>query len=129
MKNQQNQDIINKLQIEITDLLTELTEQREQLAEYESESENFDIEEDFNCVLDDCYEDVKVFESFYSVKQILKECDPVAYRCALANHEPARLDDLKGLIQSLKDDISENEKYLSGLHTELDELKAEGGEQ
>ena len=45
-------------------------------------------EDEFNDVLNDCYEDVTICGYTMSQGDILRQCDPVAFRCALADEPP-----------------------------------------
>lgn len=45
--------------------------------------ENYELEERFDDMLDECYGQVKVLEFEYSTSRALKELDPIAYRCSL----------------------------------------------
>lgn len=45
------------------------------------------LESRFDEMLDECYEPFKMGELIFMPSDILKSCDPVAYRCAVADFE------------------------------------------
>jgi hypothetical protein len=47
----------------------------------------YELEEQFKNMLDECYEPIQLLGSEYPVSQVLRETDPIAYRCALAEYE------------------------------------------
>ena len=47
-------------------------------------------QEDFDDILDDCAADVVICGIIFSPSQILKACDPIAYRVYLADYENNR---------------------------------------
>jgi hypothetical protein len=49
--------------------------------------EDYEIEESFKEMLDDCYPVVKIGYSEFYASDILKNCDPIAYRIGLSEHE------------------------------------------
>ena len=51
-----------------------------------------ELEEMFDQMLDECYPVVKIGEMTFYPSQILKECDPIAYRIGVSEFE----DDWKG---------------------------------
>jgi hypothetical protein len=57
-----------------------------------SESRN----EAFDNALDDCYEPFKIGEMTFYASDILRECDPIAYRIAVSEHEDEEEDEDNG---------------------------------
>lgn len=45
-----------------------------------------DVEEAYGEMLDECYEALRVGESEYAPSDVLKNCDPTAYRIGLAEY-------------------------------------------
>jgi len=45
------------------------------------------VEEMFDEMLDDCHEPIKIGYGTFYASQILKECDPIAYRIGLSEFE------------------------------------------
>ena len=52
-----------------------------------------DIEELYDDMLDDCYPMVKIGTLEYLPSRVLKEVDPIAYRCGMNDYESALLAD------------------------------------
>ena len=68
---------------------------------------------------------------FYA-SDILKSCDPVAYRCSKSDYESnfdlddcEEYNDLKDELEALEDQLSDLENDLSDLNDELDSLENE----
>ena len=51
------------------------------------------IEEMFDEMLDECYPVVKIGELTFYPSQILKNCDPIAYRISLSEYEDSPEED------------------------------------
>lgn len=49
--------------------------------------ESFELKSKFDDMLDECYPVYKMGELTFYPSQILRECDPIAYRVALADIE------------------------------------------
>lgn len=52
-----------------------------------------DLQARFDAMLDETYSDVRIGELTYSTSYAMRETDPVAYRCALADWVSAEIDD------------------------------------
>ena len=48
---------------------------------------DLEIKESFDAMLDECYPEVKIGYSTFTASEILFNCDPVAYRIGLSEHE------------------------------------------
>lgn len=48
---------------------------------------DLEIKESFDAMLDECYPSVKIGYSTFTASDILFNCDPVAYRIGLSEHE------------------------------------------
>lgn len=46
-----------------------------------------EIKESFDAMLDECYPEIKIGYSTFTASEILFNCDPVAYRIGLSEHE------------------------------------------
>jgi len=95
----------------IQDDINDLKEELEELQERAKELENCENEDEYDQMLDDCHEGV--FNILPST--ILKECDPIAYRCGHTeyNDEP---------LSILEDEIQEKEQEIKDLEDELKEV-------
>lgn len=49
--------------------------------------EDYEIEESYKEMLDDAYGIIKIGYGEYWASQVLKECDPIAYRIGLSEYE------------------------------------------
>lgn len=47
----------------------------------------YELEQSFDEMLDDCYPVIKIGEMTFSPSQVLKNCDPVAYRVSVSDYE------------------------------------------
>jgi len=55
----------------------------------------FELKQIFDEALDESWDSVTIAGMIFYPSQILKECDPIAYRCALADFESDYLESLK----------------------------------
>lgn len=53
-----------------------------------------ELKQIFDEALDESWGTFKIADMFFYPSQILKECDPIAYRCALADFESDYLESL-----------------------------------
>ncbi|EOK9195622.1 hypothetical protein PST17_RS13950 [Escherichia coli] len=89
---------------------------KKQIAELEDKIDNFEIDEDkyddkYDEWLDEIYGEIMIGNISFLPSRILKELDPIAYRCGFSDY-----------IDSL--DIEDDEEYQE-LQTELEEVKEE----
>ena len=93
----------------------------------QSEIDNFECEvseEEFNSYLDDEGLVTVCGLEFYP-SDILKSCDPIAYRCAKSDYEANfELEDCEE-YQELQNQLDDLESQLDDLQTELDGLESE----
>lgn len=91
----------------------------------QSEIYNFEYEiseSDFDSVLDDNEESVTVCGMEFYPSDILKNCDPIAYRCAKSDYESNYdLDDVAEYCD-LKDELEALESELEYFESELEDL-------
>ena len=89
---------------------------KKQIADLENKIDNFEIDEDkydenYDEWLDEIYGEIMIGNISFLPSRILKELDPIAYRCGFSDY-----------IDSL--DIEDDEEYQE-LQTELEEVKEE----
>ena len=89
---------------------------KKQIADLENKIDNFEIDEDkydenYDEWLDEIYGEIMIGNISFLPSRILKELDPIAYRCGFSDY-----------IDSL--DIEDDEEYQE-LQTELGEVKEE----
>ena len=94
----------------------------------QSEIDNFEYEiseTDFDSVLDDNEQSVNVCGMQFYPSDILKICDPIAYRCAKSDYESNYdLDDVEEYCD-LKDELEALESELEDFKSELEYLQSE----
>lgn len=91
----------------------------------QSEIDNFEYEcseSEFDEVLDDCHETYELGGMTFYPSDILKSCDPIAYRCSKSDYESNYdLDDVEE-YNDLKDELEILEYELELLEAELEIL-------
>jgi len=94
--------------------LEEIEEIKEEIEEIEEEIKSWeegDSEKlkEYDDIIDDTNSTVKVFELEYSPSVVLKQCDPVAYRCGFADYSSERINELEERLAELKEQLEELE--------------------
>lgn len=91
----------------------------------QSEIDSFEYEiseSDFDSYLDDVEETVTVCGMEFYPSDILKSCDPIAYRCAKSDYESSYdLDEVEE-YSDLKDELEALESELEDFESELEDL-------
>ena len=94
----------------------------------QSEIDSFEYEisePDFDEFLDDVEESVTICGIEFYPSDILKSCDPIAYRCAKSDYESNYdLDDVEEYCD-LKEELEDLESELEDLESELEDLESE----
>ena len=94
----------------------------------QSEIDNFEYEiseSDFDEFLDETEQSVNVCGIEFYPSDILKSCDPIAYRCAKSDYESnIDLDDIAEYTD-LKDELEALESELEDFESELEDLQSE----
>lgn len=101
----------------------------------QSEIDNFEYEcsdDEYDEMIDDCSDEVNIFGMTYSPSQVLKELDPVAYRCGKSDYESnfdlddcEEYTDMVEQLESLNSELVSLQDELSDLQDELDNLESE----
>ena len=101
----------------------------------QSEIDNFEYkcsEDEFDEMLDEIESEVTVCGMTFYPSDILKSCDPIAYRISKSEYESnydlddcEEYNDLKDELESLEDELSDLESELEELQDELDSLESE----
>nr|DAY73700.1 MAG TPA: hypothetical protein [Caudoviricetes sp.] len=122
---QKRENIMNTILIEKR---AELLEVKQAIYAKQVEIRNFSYEmtdEEYDAILDECYEDIDVCGSLFSASYALKNLDPVAYRCGKSDYEGTKdLDDVPEYI-TLTEELEELEDKETDLENEIEELEAE----
>lgn len=103
------------------------------LAHIESECSKVDTDELYDSMLDDCYSFEKVGGIFacMSPSRVLRECDPVAYRCGKNDWLDGERDNLVEIGNDYyrNDDVNDaRDEFIDGLRDELKELESEAAD-
>lgn len=112
-----------KAKIEATNILIDDLKEKIEAKQLEINTFEYEISEsDFDEFLDEIEEPVKVCGMELYPSDVLKNCDPIAYRCAKSDYESSYdLDDCEE-YQDLKDELELLEYKLELLVAELDVL-------
>ena len=91
--------------------------------QHEIDSFEYEISEsDFDEVLDEIEESVTICGMKFYPSDILKSCDPIAYRCAKSDYESSYdLDDVEEYAD-LESELEDLESELESLESELEDL-------
>ena len=114
----------------IEQVKTEIENLELAISELKFEIDDFEYsmtEAEFDEFLDEFYDEVKVCGMTYSTSYVLKECDPVAYRCMKSDYEGNfDLDDcteyteMVGELESLESDLKSLQDELDSLGNEAE---------
>lgn len=88
---------------------------KEEFYERLEEEVNEYVENNYDDILDECYPSYKAFDMEFYPSQILKECDPIAYRCGISDEQSYKLDEAKDELDTY------NEFIVNGVHFEIEE--------
>ena len=87
---------------------------------------------EFDEFLDDCHETYNLGGMTFYPSDVLKSCDPIAYRCAKSDYESnydldncGEYTDMVEQLESLNNELDDLENELSDLMDELDNLESE----
>lgn len=126
---------LETLKAQIARLETVIAEWQDSIQSKQSEIDNFEYEcseSEFDEVLDDCHESYSLGSMTFYPSDVLKSCDPIAYRISKSEYESDYdLDDceeymdLKDELESLEEQLSDLESELSDSQDELDSLESE----
>lgn len=121
-------DQIAKLESSIVIKQSEITSKQSEIDNFEYEcSEN-----EFDEFLDDCYETYNLSGMTFYPSDILKSCDPIAYRISKSEYESSfdldnceEYTDMVEQLESLNEQLEDLQSELSDLQDELDSLESE----
>lgn len=123
---------LETLKAQISRLETVISEWKDNITSKQSEIDNFEYEcseHEFDEMLDEIESEVTVCGMTFYPSDILKSCDPIAYRISKSEYESNYdLDDceeynnLKDELESLEEELSDLEGELENLTDELDGL-------
>ena len=115
---EQLETMINSVESKINDIQNQIDEKQKEIDSFEYTCSEAEYDE----FLDEIEGSVTVAGMEFYASDILKSCDPVAYRCGKVDYESNfDLDNLEE-YNDLKDELEELEDQLSDLESELEEL-------
>ena len=114
---EQLQNMIDAVEFEIDDIQNQINDKQKEIDHFEYSC----TESEYDDFLDEIEGSITVAGMEFYPSDILKSCDPVAYRCAKNDYESNYdLDDVEE-YNDLKDELELLEDRLSDLKSELDE--------
>ena len=116
---------VESLKEELSQLRSEKAEKEKELDAIEIDIDSQEFEEMYEQMLDDCYEEIKIGSLTFSPSQILKECDPIAYRCGKIDYadsmDVAETEEYK----QVESELYEIEDRIEEIESEIEELESE----
>ena len=115
---EQLETMINSVESKINDIQNQIDEKQKEIDHFEYTC----TEAEYDEFLDEIEGSVTVAGMEFYASDILKSCDPIAYRCGKVDYESNfDLDNLEE-YNDLKDELELLEDQLSDLESELEEL-------
>ena len=117
-------NIIEQVQNEIAEIEAQIEAKQSEINGFEYECSESEYDE----MLDDCYPTVEVAGMTFYPSDVLKSCDPIAYRCGKSDYESEY--DVSDLAdyQDLEAELLQLEEHLESLEEQLECLEAEQDE-
>lgn len=115
----------------IEQVQNEIAEIEAQIEAKQSEIDNFEYEcseSEYDEMLDDCYPNVEVVGMTFYPSDVLKSCDPIAYRCGKSDYESEYDVSDCADYQDLEAELLQLEEHLESLEEQLECLEAEQDE-
>ena len=119
----ENMRTIEQVQTEIENIELNISELKADIDSFEYSL----TESEFDEHLDDCYDEVSICGMTYTASQVLKECDPIAYRCMKSDYESnfdlddcTEYTDMVDELESLKSDLEHLKDELNDLESEAE---------
>lgn len=109
----------SELKKQIIDLKELIKQKQEEIESFEIDPDNY--EDDYCAMLDETNPELFNLQP----SRILKECDPIAYRCGLIDYvDTVDLEDLEE-YQTLESELEDLQEELEDLESELEYLEEE----
>ena len=118
---EQLQNMINNVESKIDHIKNQINDKQKEIDHFEYSC----TESEYDEFLDEIEGSVTVAGMEFYASDILKSCDPIAYRCGKADFESNYDLDNCEEYSELKDELEALEDELSDLESELDELQVE----
>lgn len=126
---------IEDLKKQMSQLERDIEDKQGEICSVQSSIETFEYEctnDEFDDFLDDVQPEVNIYGMTFYPSDILKSCDPIAYRCAKSDYESdydldncEEYKDLKDQLESLENELESLESDLEYLQNELESLESE----
>ena len=123
---EQVQDMINNVESKIDDIKNQINAKQKEIDHFEYSCSESDYDE----FLDEIEGSVTVAGMEFYASDILKSCDPVAYRCGKNDYESnfdlddvEEYNDLNNELGALEYDLEALEDQLSDLESEIEDLE------
>ena len=127
-KIEQLNNAIEMKQGEIESLKRDITNAQNEVDCFEYEV----AEAEYDDFLDDCYPTVELMGMTFYPSDVLKSCDPIAYRCSKSDYESnydlddcQEYNDLVETVENLESELENLESELENLESELENLENE----
>ena len=124
---EQLETTINSVESKINDIQNQIDEKQKEIDHFEYSC----TEAEYDEFLDEIEGSVTVAGMEFYASDILKSCDPVAYRCGKVDYESnfdldnlEEYNDLKDELEELEDQLSDLESELEDLEDQLDDLQS-----
>lgn len=112
----------------LTEKRAELLEVKRTIYAKQRKIRNFSYEmteEEYDAMLDECYEEIEICGALFSASYALKNLDPVAYRCGKSDYEGSKdLEEVPEYI-ALVEELEELEEKETDLENEIEDLENE----
>ena len=124
---EQLETMINEVESKIDDIKNQIDEKQREIDHFEYSC----TEAEYDDFLDEIEGSVTVAGMEFYASDILKSCDPIAYRCGKVDYEAnfdldnlEEYNDLKDELELLEDQLSNLESELEELNDQLDDLQS-----
>lgn len=118
---EQVQNAIDEVESKIANVSQQIKDKQHEIDSFEYSC----TDDEFGDWIDSIYPEVNIGSLTFSPSDVMKQLDPIAYRCAKSDYETDYdLDDVEE-YNDLKDELESLEDQLSDLENDLDELNDE----
>ena len=126
---------VNEMNAQIADLERAIEDKQGEICTAQSNIETFEYEcsdDEFCDWIDSIYPEISIGSLTFSPSEIMKELDPIAYRCSKSDYESnfdlddcEEYTDMVEQLESLNNELEDLQSELSDLMDELDNLESE----
>lgn len=126
---------LNEMNAQIEVLERAIEDKQGEICTAQSNIETFEYEcseDEFDESLDDCHEAYNLWGMTFYPSDVLKSCDPIAYRCSKSDYESnydldncEEYTDMVEQLESLNNELEDLQSELSDLMDELNNLESE----